>query len=504
MIGAAPGATRQGWRLADGAALAAALLATIVVWAPLAGCYFYSDDFLNLYQIANFAPLRYLLTPNGGHLLLSRNAVFYVSHALFGVDPVPYYASAVALHVLNVGILFALVRRFTGRSGIACFAAVLWGTSPLHEGTLGWYAVFGQVIATATTLCILLRAALLRERGEWPSRNETRVWYALALIGATSFGTGLALALALPIALWWLLPRNVPGARRTPPLISLVVVVPLLYFALLRAYQAAAGGRAEAQMPSVAMLSDFGAIALVLARLLAMGSSRLLLGFWHDVVPDPSWTWVLLASTAALLAAALASSERNRRYLVAFAILAVACYGSIAAARATMLLAFPVDTIPRIARYHYVGQLFLVLVLAAVLTPLCRAIPARLRGFLLAAWLVATAVSYATLAPPLDLHRDARATTQQTLRALRAAARAQPPGGDVYIPNRFFRPMPLPGPLFPGRAALFTIFFPTNRIDGRRVFFVEKNAATVTAAKQGRRTADLLVLPSAVPADHRH
>ena len=491
---------------ADAVLSAMALVATAIAYAPIVNCYFFSDDFLNLYQIANFGLGRYLLTPNGGHLLLSRNLVFYFSHALFGNEPTYYYACALLLHLVNVALLFHLLRRLTGRRELACFGAILWGTSPTSEGTLAWYAVFGQVMGVTTTLIILSRAASLAARDQWPARREIAVWYLLALIGATAFGTGLALAAILPLALWWLLPRHAPGARRRPPLVSLPVVVPLLYGALMVAYATVSGQTAAEQTLRAAMLSDVGAIALTLARLSALGLTRLLLGFWHVALPDPSWQLVMSLSALAVGGAAFFSSPRQRRTLAAALVLALASYGAIALARGALLLSFAEDVIPRVTRYHYAGQIFLTMALCAALAPLFGRAARWTRSAALAAWLAATITAYLLLAPAIDLHDEARAQTHAALREIHTAIRAQPAGADVILRNAFFRPLPLPGEFFPARAAVFVIFFPANTVDGRRVFFLERRPATLKAAATGRRTATLFVsspAPSLPPAAPR-
>ncbi len=75
--------------------------------------------------------------------------------------------------------------------------------------------------------------------------------------------------------------------------------------------------------------------------------------------------------------------------------------------------------------------------------------------------------------------------------------RATPPGQDVYITNQMFHgvgPMMMRNPrMFPGWAAAFTIFFPSNVVEGRRVFFTESDPEVVEAMRNGKRTATLIV-----------
>src|SRR5206468_7890711 len=91
-----------------------------------------------------------------GHLLIVRNTVFALHHAVFGVNPVGYFASVLGNHLLNVLMLFELIRRLTGSAAFGCAGATLWGATPTNEGTLGWYLVYGQVIATTGMLATLL------------------------------------------------------------------------------------------------------------------------------------------------------------------------------------------------------------------------------------------------------------------------------------------------------------------------------------------------------------
>jgi len=181
-------------------------------------------------------------------------------------------------------------------------------------------------------------------------------------------------------------------------------------------------------------------------------------------------------------------------------VLALASYGAIALARGALLLSFAEDVIPRVARYHYAGQLFLTMALCAALAPLFERAARWARGAALAAWLAATITAYLLLAPAIDLHDEAREQTHTALREIHAAIRAQPAGADVILRNAFFRPVPLPGEYFPARAAVFVIFFPDNTVDGHRVFFLERRPATLKAAAAGRRTATLFVSSPATPS----
>jgi hypothetical protein len=68
----------------------------------------------------------------------------------------------------------------------------------------------------------------------------------------------------------------------------------------------------------------------------------------------------------------------------------------------------------------------------------------------------------------------------------------------VYIQNRPFAEIHsglVKMTIFPGWAAVFVVFYPENRVDGRRVLFVERRPEVIAAHSKGLRTAGLLVPP---------
>jgi hypothetical protein len=114
---------------------------------------------------------------------------------------------------------------------------------------------------------------------------------------------------------------------------------------------------------------------------------------------------------------------------------------------------------------------------------------------LLAAYLLATAGFWATSGWRIDQHdRDRRAVANVVLR-VRAAVDGASPGRRVLLVNL---PFPRAGPMgqdraIGGIAGIFTIFFPSNVVDGRPVFFVEPDPTRRTAAPPGSRLAAVLV-----------
>jgi hypothetical protein len=455
--------------------------------------YFDLDDFPNLFQIADDHPLAYLLTPYLGHVLVARNAVFYLMFQLFATDAAAYFWSALLTHLVNVWLAFLVVRELTGNPRLAAFGATMWGTSPLHEGSLGWYSAYGHLLVATALLIILLQAARAVARGQRVTRAQVTLWYALALVAATSFGNGLAVAVALPFALLcFLTPELRPEGARLP-LGSLLVVVPALYFGLMAFYIHGLGRPAFLALDLGLVLSAWRAIPLFAVRLLSLGTIRLLFGPYFPTWMASPGVWYLATAlgAAGCLWAARRSAE-IRRPLAGCALLLLATYGSIAVGRAVFFAPMPIDALLALSRYHYVGQLLLMLAICLALQRAVEAISAAAQRAALGAWCVATLALYVCCAADLDHHDAARADVERELAVIRAAISAQAPGEVVRIDNTNSTLYPFWNH-FPGRAALFVIFYPDNTVDGRRVYFVEPNPVRLRQAPRGRRTGTLFV-----------
>src|SRR6185369_8441612 len=202
-----------------------------IVYAPLTRHYFFADDFLHLYRLANLPLVQNIIEPFAGHLYLVRNAVFALLHWLFDVDPRGYFAAMLVTHLANVWLLYGVILVFTGSRLLACAGAALWGTAPVLAGVLGWYSAHGAALV-ATALLLFLRDLGRHARdGRGPAPGRVALWFLLLLAAATCFGTGIAVALVAPVVAWIVLPATPAARRAVVVLAALWIAVPLLYLA---------------------------------------------------------------------------------------------------------------------------------------------------------------------------------------------------------------------------------------------------------------------------------
>jgi hypothetical protein len=497
--------TRTPWRtrLAVAAAAALPLGLAASVYFPITRAFFWGDDFINLVSIVDDGFLPYVLRPYGGHNLLGRNLVFWVSHRLFGLRAELYFWTVLLTFLLDVWLLFRVIRNLTGSLTLASFGAALWGTLPVNDGTLAWYSVYGQVLTTTILLAVLDRVtARARSGGPLPTRSAV-VWYALLLFGTVCFGIGVAIALVFPAVLFLLLPdawrqRNVRFMYLTLPLATIA-----LYFGLRRLYSLVAVLPEDAPtgiaLPPVAEMAAMARELVTFAIASSLGSFAVYSG--HGKPPlDVRIVPGLFA--AGLLVLLWRGHRATRRAAAAMVVLGAGVYLLIAMGRAGLLIAFTGSVAAAAAqdRYYFCGSIPIIVIACLALHEIGRVGPLRHvpRAPLLMAALALGTWTYRRSTFAVHDNAAARGEFQAAVRAIDAAVAAHPPGATVIIetgqPTKWLVGFMTRKRDFPGRAAIFLLTQPGDELAGRRVRFIERDPAVLAwyEAKPGSRLGRLL------------
>lgn len=478
------------------------IVLSAIVYRPLTRNYFHGDDFSNLYQIINDPFLAWVLRPAAGHLLMLRNALFYLFFHAFGTEPRYYFWIVLLTHLVNVWLLFEVITRLGGSPHLGSFGASLWGMAPVNEGALGWYSVYGQVVVASIVLVVVYRVA--RRMGDPASLPawEALSWCGLLVLASVAFGVGIGIALVFPAAVFLAFPgrtsRFVRGLFASLP--ALVVV---LWLAGHYAYGVFFSDRGVETTLSVllAFLGNWRGDVLMFLHLLAVGITALLGGFAYPLSAYPSATAYAIVGAygAALLATLITAPPITRRILAALLVLASGGYAVIAAGRASLWggvqgIAVYGASEPR---YHYVVPIFLSVSLCVMIAHLGSRLALRpgWRHGLLLAWVGFALGLYARSGWTIDHHADDRQATQRFLQVIGGSIRAAPPGQAVYLANRTFAPDIMPPPYFAGWASALSIFAPDDWFG--RVYFVESNEKVWKMARPGSRLARLLAPPGA-------
>jgi len=180
----------------------AAILAvtTLVAFAPALWNDFVDwDDSVNVVTNKQFrglslANLRWMSTTLlMGHWIPVTWLTFGFDYVLWGMNPVGYHLTNVALHAADVAVLYFLALALIGRATIwpagprhfsAVVAALFYGLHPLRVESVAWVTERRDVLSTLFFLLTVL--AYLRAADEGP---RSRRWHALAL---SIFALGIA------------------------------------------------------------------------------------------------------------------------------------------------------------------------------------------------------------------------------------------------------------------------------------------------------------------------
>jgi hypothetical protein len=496
-----PDASARGARVADVAGLVAALGVAAAAYGTIVFNYFHGDDFLNLEMIVNNSFWFYVLQPFGGHVLLGRDAVFWITHAFAGTRASAYFASALAIHLVNVALVYLAARRLGCAPALSALVAGLWGAAPVQEGTLGWYSAFGMALASVPLALLLLVASTAHPAGERRfGRREWWTYAGLALVAAATFGVGLGIAMALPFAVRILVGPRVFGRAFWVRGCVLIVTTAIGYFLVHQLYDRLYHEDAESGLYAIVGGLRFWWIPpRMLAHLLLVAPIALVGGHLVPIAAYPSpgsialsaAVWVLVAS------AVVAGSEPTRRY-VGFALaLMLGTYGMIALGRA--VLAAILSNAPAFgalqARYQYAPTMCLALVLAVAMREMGERLGLGPRVW----WSTFAIATIANTAAALhhgwriDHFEVDRLETKRARVEISAALARARPDEPAYVVNRLFAPAGLSSLYFGGLAGVYTIFFADD--PAHPIYFVESNEELRRRIRPGTRLARVIVAP---------
>ncbi len=190
----------------------ALVLLVVVVFHEVRGHEFVNlDD--GIYVVRNVAleqgldagrVLEYFTTPFFGNLIPLTLLSYHVDHALWGKWPGGYLLSNVALHAIATCLLFAALRRMTGRAGPSAFVAAVFAIHPLHVETVAWVSERKGVLAGVFWMAGLLAYARYAER---PGVGRYAVVFACLALGLLSKPVLVSFPLVLLLLDHWPLGR---------------------------------------------------------------------------------------------------------------------------------------------------------------------------------------------------------------------------------------------------------------------------------------------------------
>ena len=129
---------------------------------------------------------------------------FWVQHAIWGLNPLPYHLVNIAMHAACAVLLWLVLRCLKVRG--AWFGAALWGLHPVQTESVAWITELKNTQSCLFYLLAIWFFLKWRTAGTFAGRKGTEWDYALALLCAVLAILSKASTVMLPVVLglvWW-------------------------------------------------------------------------------------------------------------------------------------------------------------------------------------------------------------------------------------------------------------------------------------------------------------
>jgi hypothetical protein len=485
------------------------LAAVLVVNFQLLFTFFFADDFLWFYQISNWNPLEFIFLSIGGHLFIFRNLILYCMFKLFGLNSVVYFLTVLLTHLGSAYILYKIIYLLTNKPQIAAVGMMIWGICPVNYATLAWYSAYGQILVGFFFL-LFLYDLLRMEKGKILFSMKIVIrWSIYLFLMAASYGTGLAIACLSPIVIVIILWKNNQKWKIAAAMLPVIALILLLFIFKDSIYYYFSGEVSNTKPVALGVaLSNYKIILEMFIRMCA-----------YSIYCMAAFPMLFLSSTKKFSTTAFISipviilfivlffrSKEYRRHYAVLSLIFLGLIGLTAYGRAPILNAFGLTMAAAAItpRYYYVIFIMVVLILSLMADELFNSFPKMAKVIVPFVFIVIALSIYPSidLAKRIDIYNSSvkvRKIYYNTITDIEKTIRAYPEGSFVLIDNKMNDPIiPTLFPSdtdFPGKAAIFSIKYPNNTVEGRRVYFVEKDCrvADKNIEKKKWRISSLIV-----------
>src|SRR3989344_2279948 len=151
-----------------------------LLFRPAFTTYFFQDDWFSLLisQVHSLADLIHLFLPVEGVVYyrpLGMQVPFFISQALFGLNPLPLRMATFGVHLINAWFVYRLLKKIVGGSPFAFAGAFLYATSATQMIIFYWAATIAFALAPLFYLQSVLN---FFDKKDWRSW----VWFVLGLL----------------------------------------------------------------------------------------------------------------------------------------------------------------------------------------------------------------------------------------------------------------------------------------------------------------------------------
>lgn len=176
--------------------LGLAIVLMLVCYAIAVNSYWVGDDYNYLLPKGWDSVLRFF-NPVGRALYRPLNwSIWAADFSLFGLQPLGWHLTRLAMHALNIVWAGLLIRAITGRRDLALASAALFAVHPSQTETVTWMGGMADLSFAVAWLPALWLWVRWRKGASW------RVWWLAGLLGFVSM-LGKEAAFTLPLVSVW-------------------------------------------------------------------------------------------------------------------------------------------------------------------------------------------------------------------------------------------------------------------------------------------------------------
>jgi hypothetical protein len=486
------------------------LAVILIVNFQLLFTFFYADDFLHFYQIANWKPHEFIFSSHGGHLYIFRNLIFYWMFKLFGLNAIPFFSIVLMTHLASAYILYEILHLTTNKPLLAAVGTMTWGICPINYATMAWYSAYGHILVGFFFLLFLYDLLKIEKGKTIFSLSITIRWSIYLLLMATSFGVGLAIVCMAPIAVIIVLWKYDNKWKIAASMIPVILLILFLFIFKDTIFFFLSGEDQNTKPVALSFaFSQYRSILEMFIRVCAysiycMAAFPLL--FLSSTVPYPTAAIFISIPVVTLFLLCFLQSKNDRfRHYAVLCLFFIGLVGLTAYGRAPNFKNLNISIVAASVtpRYYYVITIVVMTTIVLMADNLLYIFPKIKKiAYGLICILIASSIypsiHVARIIDPNNQSRSERKLYYDTVSDVIETIRAYAAGSSVFIDNAMNRRFSIFFPSdvdFPGKAAVFSITYPTNTFEGRRVYFVEKDCrvAEKNLEKKNWRISSLLI-----------
>jgi hypothetical protein len=154
-------------------------VAVVVCFFPLLTYFFAQDDFILMHTAVRdgWGAVTDFFAATPGHFRPLTKAVYFgVMYRVFGLNAAPFHVVSILVHLVNVLLLFALLRRFRVTTTAALITTTLFALSVAYFHVIAWISCIQQLLGLSFLLASLIWGVDYLRTG-----SERRMWASIAV-----------------------------------------------------------------------------------------------------------------------------------------------------------------------------------------------------------------------------------------------------------------------------------------------------------------------------------